>query len=432
LASTVQLGYRIALVDSAGEADAVAARLSGGAAATSLARLINEELVRRGSRHAVAHVALAVSPALRPTSTSRQTVVLPGQRSDSTDEAGVEMLILPLLGAAACAASTVVCLAWGCRASRPGRRSAICPKPLEGGSTTAAAPARKADLAAAGTADALDGRCFQAEDFAIGPLPPLSAEDVAATFLCPAPPLGPSAEPPLAGTALAGGRHWEQRFRVPDEASSCMDGGSPSWSTKMGSAPQRGPKSPGTVMPTDLLDNSAGSRGKTSSTPSLSGSTSRRSAGSDRGGEEVPPQFFGYWLQRSRPRFSAAIEGNRVRYGDGDEQDVFVADDGTLELRSRGGGVRRGWLVGEELLWDNGEVWNRARSATFGWKMADREAAKSCGGPGEAAPEAPVWTVAAVQNPLVADDVSVSVAGIPILQLGCRARPRPADNCYTC
>lgn len=81
-------------------------------------------------------------------------------------------------------------------------------------------------------------------------------------------------------------------------------------------------------------------------------------------------RFSGHWLRRGSPDFAAEVRGDLIRYSDGVERRIRLGDDGALILRCDND-LYRGRLLGEELLWDDGDVWSRARSAAYSWRLAD-------------------------------------------------------------
>lgn len=84
-----------------------------------------------------------------------------------------------------------------------------------------------------------------------------------------------------------------------------------------------------------------------------------------------PGRFGGHWLRRGSPEFAAEIRGDVIRYHGGSEKKISLAEDGALELEGMNGELCKGRLLGEELLWDDGDMWSRARSAAYSWRMAD-------------------------------------------------------------
>jgi len=134
-------------------------------------------------------------------------------------------------------------------------------------------------------------------------------------------------------------------------------------------------------------------------------------------------------------------------------------EDGALELRSSNGDRRRGRLLGEELLWDDGDVWSRARSASYSWRMADWS--PHAEGSGETTgPESEGWKMApplasqaSLQpSPVVPEAPSEERRAFAVLGCGrggdgsgeavldcgaariddTRGRRRASDRCYTC
>jgi len=87
--------------------------------------------------------------------------------------------------------------------------------------------------------------------------------------------------------------------------------------------------------------------------------------------KKPPGRFGGHWLRRGSPDFAAEIRGDAIRYHDGSEKKINLAEDGALELEGMNGELCKGRLLGEELLWDDGDMWSRARSAAYSWRMAE-------------------------------------------------------------
>jgi len=75
--------------------------------------------------------------------------------------------------------------------------------------------------------------------------------------------------------------------------------------------------------------------------------------------EGLSQGYQGQWLGEFG--FSAHVQGCVLVYRDGREQDLVFKRDGSVELAFLNGARQRGRLLGEQLLWDTGEVWRRAR-----------------------------------------------------------------------
>jgi len=78
-------------------------------------------------------------------------------------------------------------------------------------------------------------------------------------------------------------------------------------------------------------------------------------------------RYFGRWTRRGSPDFGAEIRGDTIRFNNGVEKNVNLAEDGSLEVEALNGEICRGRLVGEELLWDDGDMWSRSRSPDANW-----------------------------------------------------------------
>lgn len=158
-------------------------------------------------------------------------------------------------------------------------------------------------------------------------------------------------------------------------------------------------------------------------------------------------RYAGHWLRRGSPDFSAEIRDDSVRYQDGSERRVRIAEDGALELLAMGGELCRGRLLGEELLWDDGDMWSRARSAAYSWRMAEPPRVDAGETPGPS--EHQFWpSNPPVRHPAPLRDEFFDSRGQGLcgpdewpaggeLPVGSRAeevqhRRRASDRCYTC
>lgn len=69
--------------------------------------------------------------------------------------------------------------------------------------------------------------------------------------------------------------------------------------------------------------------------------------------------FEGRWVRLGDSGFQADIRGSMLRYRNGLETEIFFLEDGSAELLLPSGERQRGRILGEELLWDTGDVWSR-------------------------------------------------------------------------
>jgi len=194
---------------------------------------------------------------------------------------------------------------------------------------------------------------------------------------------------------------------------------------RAGQSSRRGPLSSDSVT-LDLTDDLCGDPTPRRWTKEMRSSRSR-GASLDAGNG-----YTGHWLQRGNPHFAATIGSDTIRYKDGNEHAIRFLEDGSLELSVSDDEFRVGRLLGEELLWNNGDIWTRARSAAFSWKMADWAATAHSGGS-----DAASWaeaTGAALDSPH--DGMGgPEASAYPELDQAALFRVRErkqADRCYTC